>query len=165
MSIKCAHCGGRHAKLETVRQCAADAGVKPILPKRDIWLPTLGPSAPVRYSPGRPPAGYYWLPGNLVAKVRIPADGRWAGRYFVAACSLTENTEKAVFDKVDREEFLQWLAMQNITYFMHNYGKSTGYCPACGGPMSAAQRKIGYHFSDGPYGSACVETAQNRYFI
>lgn len=171
MSIKCAHCGGRHTKLETIRQCARDAGVEPILPKRNMWLPTLGQMEPVRHKPGLPPAGFYWLDGDIVAKVRIVAEGRWAGRYFVVACSRTENTEKAVFEKEQRDEFLTWLAGQGPTKFMMRYGIATGFCAACGGELSVYDKRIGYHIAGmqptrlAPYGNACAEVVQGKYTI
>lgn len=166
MSIKCVHCGGRHAKVETVRQCAEDAGVVPILPKRNMWLPTTGPIAPVRHLPGEAPAGYYWLEGNVVVKIRIPADGRWKGRYFVVACDRLSNTEKLVFSKNDREEFLQWLTKEKtnlMTAFMLRYGGTTGYCPACGGRMDSSETRMGRHDGKGPYGLACSMSVHGRY--
>lgn len=168
MSIKCAHCGGRHAKLETVRQCAIEAGVKEeLLPvvEREMWLPTIGPIAPVRHKPGFPPAGYFWLEADTVAKIRVMAEGRWAGRYFVSVCSKARNTEKLVFEKSDRDEFLSWLVAQGFTKYMARYGISTGYCASCGDGLTGADKRIGYHSIRGPYKSACYEAAFGKYTI
>jgi hypothetical protein len=168
LSIKCAHCGGRHAKLETVRQCARDAGIdpkSPAFPKAQMWLPTTGPIKPVRVEPGKPAAGYYWVDANLVAKIRIPAEGRWKGRYFVIVCARMENSEKLIFHKKDRDDFLQHLSGNSNSYYMVRYGTNTGYCPACGGELNPAEKRVGYHNNLGPYGPACAEVVQGRYVI
>lgn len=169
MSIKCSHCGGRHARVETVRQCARDAGIdpkSPAFPKAQMWLPTIGPIEPVRVEPGKPAAGYYWVDANLVAKIRIPAEGRWKGRYFVVVCARMENSERLIFPKEDRDKFLQYLSDNTSRMgYMVRYGIHTGYCPACGGELHPAEKRIGYHGIRGPFGYICAVVVQGRYTI
>lgn len=164
MSIKCRHCGGRHSKVETVRQCAIDAGVPedslPVVNK-DMWLPTLGPIEPVRHQQGTVPAGYYWLDEDIIVKIRIPAEGRWKGRYFISSCSRSSNTETALSAK-DRKDFLGWLVGQPWHHYMVRYGANTKYCPACGGSLGMDRRKY-WHDGNGPYGTICYLVVNERY--
>lgn len=166
MSMKCAHCGGRHTRIETVRQCAAEAGKAVAQPTVVATLyRTPIPVVPTRRHPDLPPVGNYWISSDITVHIRIPANGRWEGRYFVNACTTDGVQEKSMFDKAEREEFLTWLMLNDWQKMMRDYGIHTGFCPACGNQMDSGEYRMGFHDALGPHGDACAQSVRGIYVI
>lgn len=164
LSIKCAHCGGSHNRVETVRQCAREAGKTPsgLATADPVVLPTS--QHPQRFKAGSVPAGFYLVDRDVIVEIRVPAEGRWKGRYFINANNRDGSSEKALFLAKDRAEFVEWLLNHSWQGFMRRYGVSTGRCPACGGNLDYTEVRLGVHDpTRGPYKSACHDIVTGQY--
>lgn len=154
MSFKCAHCGGRHSKLETAKQCAREAQRV-----REAKATYTAPTA-VTVSGAPVPAGFYWSGGDygyMVIEVRIPTEGRWKGRYFVNV-RYDGFSWQSIFEKEIRENLLETLRSSDWGVLMLEYGIRVGDCPVCGKKLDPVERQVGVHGLSGPDGDRCAKT-------
>jgi hypothetical protein len=120
-------------------------------------------TAPVRHKPGTVPAGKYLIGNDIIVTIRIPAEGRWKGRYFISTTNLSGTSEVSVFSKKDREEFLTWLVGRPWSAYMIKYGTTSGRCPACNGRLDSGSIRFGRHTTTGPWGDACTKLVSGHY--
>lgn len=146
MSYKCAHCKGRHQKLDTVRKCALEAYAERTA-HQVVEEPEPLKVNPATHPAASLPAGWYsiWTgpTPTVVVEVRKPTTGKWKGRYFV---NCTENGETiALFDKEARDKVISDLLGVDFGMYMMLYGKQTGLCPICHEPLSSTEKDVGVH--------------------
>lgn len=155
MSYKCSHCHGRHARIESVRQCA-----KEYYATRERVKPVLEAPTAVTVPGARVPAGFYWSGGDrgyMVIQIRIPAEGRWKGRYFVNV-GYDGQPWQAMFEREQRENLLDTLRAGDWGALMLEYGQRTGGCPVCDKKLDPVEKQVGVHGLSGPHGDACAKT-------
>lgn len=180
MSYRCAHCKGRHAKLDTVRQCAAEAEEE--RQKRAAEIRAQGRMsqlpAYVRASEDagivqasdrgnkKLPAGFYWSGGEhgfLIIEVRVPKYGRWKGRYFINT-SFDGCPWECCFRKHERESLIDVLLSQDWGSMMLDYGIRTGLCPVCNQKLdkTSGEATVGVHGLSGPFGDSCAKVVVGK---
>lgn len=155
MSYKCAHCHGRHARIESVRRCAEEDNAIRERVKAVLEAPTA-----VTVPGAQVPAGFYWSGGDrgyMVIQIRIPAEGRWKGRYFVNV-GYDGQPWQAMFEKGQRDNLLDTLRAGDWGVLMLEYGQRTGYCPVCNERLDPTEEQVGIHGLSGPQGDACAKT-------
>lgn len=160
MSYKCAHCHGRHTKIETVRQCAREAYAT----KQHAQVSQKAPTAVT--VPGAPvPAGWFWSGGDrayMVIQVRIPAEGRWKGRYFVNV-RYDGQPWRSMFEKNTRDTLLETLRGNDWGALMLEFGQRTGRCPVCNEELDPVEKQAGVHGPSGPQGDGCAKTVVGQF--
>ena len=169
MSIKCVYCGGRHQKIESVKQCAAEAR------ESKTSTPVFGLSQQVAQKiagtglmlppSGAVPSGRYWSGNSYVIEVRVPVEGRWKGRYFINVSADGGATWSCIFSKADRDRIVGALLSSDYGGMMREYGRRVGECSVCGLPLLLGERSNGVHGKlnepGGPVGE-CARTVLVR---
>ena len=155
MSIKCPHCGGRHSKVETVRQCAvADYASRTgqQMPVRERIAQMYGILGPKDRGTKELPAGRYAVDSEVTVEIRRPESGKWKGRYFVNEHMGGKMTP--VTSREEREILIDVILSVGWTDLLFRYGKETGLCPLCVLPLNILEKEVGVHLD----GSPCSET-------
>jgi hypothetical protein len=148
VSFKCGHCGGRHAKIETVQQCAREAleakhRGKPVPPHAMVGA-SFGIIGPKPRGGRELLAARYLVSPNVYVDVRRPRDGKWKDRYFVNV--VDDGRATPVADKKARDLLIDTLLTLPWAEMLLAYGTGTGYCPVCNEPLTdGVEREVGLH--------------------